>query len=104
MSDSSLELREVTFSSREVFQEQSDTIVEMLFQELSDWHYLNFTKDTSIWESSIDEHCYVYIEYDTHLLIELIRFQWSEESSDASLTLHQLINTFQSGFGLYPEP
>jgi hypothetical protein len=52
---------------------ESDTLTEALWAELPrvDWHYMNFTSDSSIWSSRQDASA-VVLHYEKGRLVELV--------------------------------
>jgi hypothetical protein len=80
---------------------KSEKVLDALWSALprDEWHYYNFTSDTSIWESRVESDSHVYVEYDSNLIYRL-RVYPSTAGSPTTCYLQSLSDRLASEHGL----
>lgn len=75
--------------------DSSHEVTDFLWDRCRDWHYLNLTSNTSMWESSASAG-YVYVEYEEDRVVELL-----VKIGEGTHAL-EVISELKSRFGLQP--
>lgn len=83
-----------------LFISHSEYIFNTLFEQLSDWHYLNFTTDTAIWESKDNHPSTVYIELTSDSHINFLQFTMPQENTESKSRLLGIIKDLQLHLGI----